>query len=163
MARPTSIVASTEVPVEEERRGEKFCIRRRRLGAAAGGEKLGCSLFELPPGKAVFPKHKHLANEEAVYVLEGEGVLRLDDSQHAIRQGDYISFRAGAEAHQIVNRSGALLRFLALSTMISPEVVIHPDSQKVGVRWRPPETGGRTPVVGNYRLSSGVDYWEGEE
>ena len=50
MARPTSIVASTEVPVEEERRGERFCIRRRRLGAAAGGEKLGCSLFELPPG-----------------------------------------------------------------------------------------------------------------
>ena len=62
-----------------------------------------------------------------------------------------------------MNRSGALLRFLALSTMISPEVVIYPDSQKVGVRWRPPETGGRTPVVGNYRLSSGVDYWEGEE
>ena len=163
MARPKNIVVSTEVPVEDERRGEKFWIQRRRLGAAAGAEKLGCSLFELPPGKSAFPKHKHLANEEAVYVLEGEGVLCQDDSEHPIREGDYISFRADAEAHQIVNRSGAPLRFLALSTMISPEVVIYPDSQKLGVRWRPPETSGRRPVIANYRLSSGVDYWEGEE
>jgi uncharacterized cupin superfamily protein len=164
MARPKSIVASSQVPVEEEKRGEKFCARRRRLGTAAGGEKLGCSLFDLPPGKAAFPSHRHLANEEAVYVLEGEGVLRLDDSEHALGAGDYISFRADTEAHQIVNRSRAPLRFLAISTMINPEVVIYPDSQKVGVRSRPPDSApGRRPVIATYRLSSEVDYWEGEE
>lgn len=67
MARPRNIVKSAEVPAEELARGKKFQSFRRRLAAAAGGEKLGCSLWELPPGKAAFPLHAHLANEEANY------------------------------------------------------------------------------------------------
>ena len=46
MGRPKNIVASAEVPVEETDRGKKFQALRRRLGMAAGGEKLGCSLYE---------------------------------------------------------------------------------------------------------------------
>jgi len=49
MARPKNIVASAEVPVEETARGERFHALRRRLGLAAGGEKLGCSFYELAP------------------------------------------------------------------------------------------------------------------
>ncbi len=162
MARPKNIVASAEVPIEETSRGKKFQSLRRRLGAAAGGEKLGCSLYELPPGKAAFPLHAHLSNEEAVYLLEGEGVLRLGDAEHPIRAGDYMAFRAGGDAHQIVNRSGAPLRFLALSTMSYPEVARYPESQKVGVIAGPPRPD-RRHILGVYRLSSAVDYWEGEE
>ncbi|MFL5311392.1 MAG: hypothetical protein ACJ79H_13155 [Myxococcales bacterium] len=40
MARPKNIVASAEVPVEEMARGKRFQSLRRRLGVAAGGEKL---------------------------------------------------------------------------------------------------------------------------
>jgi len=49
MARPKNIVNSGEVAVEETVRGKKFHALRRRLGMAAGGEKLGCSLYELAP------------------------------------------------------------------------------------------------------------------
>ena len=101
MARPKNIVASVEVPVEEMGHGKKFESLRRRLGVAAGGEKLGCSLYELPPGKAAFPFHAHLANEEAVYVLQGEGVLRLGEAEHPIGAGDYIMLRAGGEPHRL--------------------------------------------------------------
>jgi len=162
MARPKNIVASVEVPVEEMGHGKKFESLRRRLGVAAGGEKLGCSLYELPPGKAAFPFHAHLANEEAVYVLQGEGVLRLGEAEHAIGAGDYIMLRAGGEPHQIVNRSGAPLRYLAVSTMNYPEVATYPESQKLGI-YADPTRADRRHVVGIYRLSSAVDYWEGEE
>jgi uncharacterized cupin superfamily protein len=161
MARPKNIVASAEVPLEETVRGKKFQALRRRLGAAAGGEKLGCSLYELPPGKAAFPLHAHLSNEEAVYVLEGEGVLRLGAGEHAIRAGDYLAFRAGGEAHQVINRSSAPLRFLAFSTMTYPEVATYPESQKLGVYGGPAKADRRD--LGVYKLSSAVGYWEGEE
>ena len=88
MARPKNIVASVEVPVEEMGHGKKFESLRRRLGVAAGGEKLGCSLYELPPGKAAFPFHAHLANvgdarpEQRPHALEERWIAwRLDRAQ----------------------------------------------------------------------------------
>jgi uncharacterized cupin superfamily protein len=162
MARPKNIVKSSEVPVEELARGQKFQSFRRRLAATAGGEKIGCSLWELPAGKAAFPLHAHLANEEAVYVLEGEGTVRLDKAEHPIGAGDYVVFRAGQEAHQIVNTSRGPLRFLAMSTLIYPEVATYPESEKLGILGGPPRPD-RKHVLGVYKFSSSVDYWDGEE
>src|SRR5438552_13716243 len=66
-------------------RGERFGVRVKRLGQAAGGSQLGTSLCELPPGARSWPFHYHLVNEEAIYVLEGEGTLRLGKSEVAVR------------------------------------------------------------------------------
>ena len=57
-----------EFDAEQDRPG--FSWRRARLGRQAGGERLGASLFELPPGQAAFPLHFHLANEELLIVSE---------------------------------------------------------------------------------------------
>ena len=45
--------------------------------------------------------------------------------------------------------------------MIGPEVVVYPDSGKVGVRQNPPGSppGGRRE---NFFSSDQIDYWEGE-
>ena len=72
-----------------------FSFVRKRLGAAAGGQKIGASWFELQPGKKAFPFHYHLANEEAVFVLEGEGMLRNDKEEIPLRAGEYIAFPPG--------------------------------------------------------------------
>ncbi len=44
-----------------------------------------------------------------------------------------VALQPGPPGHQLVNRSPAPLRFLALSTMIEPEVAVYPDSGKIGV------------------------------
>jgi uncharacterized cupin superfamily protein len=134
-----------------------FAFRRKRLGAAAGGKGIGVSWFEVQPGKKAFPHHFHLANEEAVFVLEGEGILRLGEEEHRIRAGDYIAFPPGPPGHQIVNRGTAPLRYFALSTMREPEVAVYPDSRKIGVLSR---THGITSV---HRQDATVDYYEDEE
>ena len=134
-----------------------FSFVRKRLGAAAGGQKIGASWFELQPSKKAFPFHYHLANEEAVFVLEGEGVLRNDKEEIPLRAGDYIAFPPGPPGHQIVNRGAGPLRYLALSTMIEPEVAVYPDSKKVGVLSR---SQGLASV---HRQGDAVDYYEGEE
>lgn len=137
-------------------RGE-FAFSRKRLGRAAGGKALAASWFEVPPGKKAFPFHYHLANEEAFFVLEGEGVVRLGDDEHPLRAGDYFTFPAGLPAHQIFNRSKAPLRFLTLSTMIEPEVCVYPDSGKLGVIAR------SSGIEAYHRAPDAVDYYEGEE
>jgi uncharacterized cupin superfamily protein len=77
MANHPSVVGDGDLEWSEHSRGEKFGSRRKQLGSSAGGEKLGCSLYEVPPGRRAWPYHYHLANEEAIYVLEGSGTLRI--------------------------------------------------------------------------------------
>lgn len=66
-------------------------FRRKKLGDA-GGDRLGCSLYELPPGARAWPYHYHTGNEEALYVLSGAGELRLDGDRYALEPGDYVAF-----------------------------------------------------------------------
>ena len=134
-----------------------FAYKRKRLGAAAGGQKLGASWFEIQPGKKAFPFHFHLANEEAVFILEGEGMLRSGEEEQVVRAGDYLAFTPGPTAHQLINRSSAPLRYLAVSTMIEPEVAVYPDSKKIGVLSR---SHGITSL---HRQDATADYYEGEE
>jgi len=140
-------------------------FRRKRLAAAAGGDQLGCSLYELPPGEKSWPFHFHTGNEEAVYVLAGTGQLRTADGVEPLRSGDYVAFPVGSDgAHRVVNDGDDPLRYLAVSTMQDPDVTVYPDSGKIGVYAGSPP-GGDDPrtVDGYYCRDDDVDYWLDEE
>jgi uncharacterized cupin superfamily protein len=114
--------------------GTRFAFHRRQLGAAAGGRGLGTSFMELPPGKAAWPMHFHCANEEAVFIIQGTGELRIGDARVPLRAGDYVALPPGPQAaHQIYNNSGAPLVYLALSTMVPTDISVYPRSDKIGV------------------------------
>src|SRR3712207_603349 len=129
-----NVVGDGDLEWEEQSHGEKFGYRRKQLGPASGGEKLGCSLYEVAPGRRAWPYHYHLANEEAIYVLEGSGILRIGGEEVQVSKGDYVALPARSEAaHQLVNSSEAVLRYLCFSTMVEPDVMVYPDSGKVGI------------------------------
>ncbi|MFC4357000.1 cupin domain-containing protein [Halobium salinum] len=136
-------------------------FRRKRLAAAAGGDDLGCSLYELPAGGKSWPYHYHTGNEEALYVLTGEGFLRADDGEHRLRAGDYAALSAGESgAHCVVNDGEVPLRYLLLSTMREPDVSVYPDSGKIGIfAGSPPGSDEPRTVEGYYRREDTVDYW----
>jgi uncharacterized cupin superfamily protein len=164
--RSPNLVNADDLPWVDEARGERFGFRRRQLGAAAGGRMLGCSLYELPPGRCSWPYHYHLANEEAIYVLEGEGTLRLAGTERALRPGDYVALPPGeGSAHQVVNRSGAPLRYLCFSTMVEPEISVYPESGKIGVFAGSAPGGAKEARTfqGFYPRRAAVDYWFGEK
>lgn len=152
-------VNADDVERIERSHGEAFASRRACLGEAAGGEDLGCSLYEVPPGRSHCPFHYHGANEEALYVLEGAGTLRSTAGDADLSEGDYVAFPAGEDgAHRVVNSSEETLRYLCFSTMREPEVVIYPDSEKVGVYWGElPGSPGKL-----FPADADVDYWDGE-
>lgn len=134
MTEHPKLVSEKDLEWGEQSHDERFGHRRKTLGAPAGGEKLGCSLYEVPPGRKAWPYHYHLANEEAIYVLHGSGTLRIAREEVELSQGDYVALPAGeAGAHQVINTSNETLRYLCLSTMVEPDVMVYPDSNKVGL------------------------------
>jgi len=112
---------------------ERMRFRRKKLGVAADGADLGCSLYELDPGDGAWPYHYHYGNEEALYVLAGRGRLRAGDGEHALAPGDYAAFPTGETgAHRVVNDGDDVLRYLVVSTMNDADVMRYPDGKAVG-------------------------------
>ena len=145
---------------DEPREVEGFRARRARLGRQLGSETLGLSLWELPPGQAAYPYHWHMTEEELLIVTEGEPSLRTPDGWRDLAEGEVVVFRRGEEgAHQLLNRTDATVRFLAFSTQPGPDLVIYPDSGKIGAYQRLPEGGGFREL---FRIADAVDYYEGE-
>lgn len=131
-----------------------------------GAQKLGYNLTAVPLGKRAFPFHNHHVNEELFFVIEGEGEVRIGESVYPIRPGDVIACPAGGKetAHQIINTGTAELKYLAVSTKLSPELAEYPDSGKFGVmaESRPGPDGQRRGFRYMGRETLNVDYWEGE-
>ena len=145
--------------------GDFHDARSKSLSLPTGGRKLGCSMIELPPGKQSFPFHYHLANEEAIYVLEGSGALRLGAEIIAVGAGDDVALPvAAALGRQMINNSDSALRYLCFSTMIEPDVAIYPDSNKVAT-FGGAAPGGREEEFTHFSLLDGgaaAEYWDGE-
>ncbi len=165
MAHP-HVVNAQDISWTETTRGSRVAMRRKQLGAAAHGQKLGCSLLELLPGKQSWPRHYHLSNEEALFILSGSGTLRLGEETVPVKTGDYVALPAGpACAHQLINEGDEPLRYLAISTMLEPDVIVYPDSNKVGVLAGAAPGGNKAArtLEAYLPLASQVGYWEGEE
>jgi uncharacterized cupin superfamily protein len=146
---------------DEPREHPGFRCQRARLSRQAGSERLGLSLWELPPGEAAYPYHFHLGEEELVVVLDGRPSLRTPEGWRDLDQGEVVAFIRGEQgAHQIVNRTEEAIRFLAFSPNGDPDVVIRPDSGTLGAYERRPDGGGLRAV---FRSNDAVDYFEGEE
>jgi uncharacterized cupin superfamily protein len=145
---------------------ERFDARMGEIATHLGAEKLGYNLTVVPPGKRAFPFHSHLANEEMFFIIEGRGEVRIGAETRPIRKGDVIACPPGGRdtAHQIVNTGETELRYLAVSTRISPEVCEYPDSDKYGVLATTPNAGDGKPgflrAIGRTRDS--LSYWDGE-
>ncbi|MDS0474115.1 cupin domain-containing protein [Natrinema sp. 1APR25-10V2] len=141
---------------------EETMFRRKELSSAVDADDLGCSLYELPPGRRSWPYHYHTANEEAIYVLAGDGQLRTEDGLEPLSTGDFISLPADESGgHRLVNDGEETLRYLAISTMNEPDVTIYPDMEKFGVFVGSPP-GGRDErsFHGYYNIGDETTYWD---
>lgn len=82
--------------------------KRQRLGDVAGLTQFGVNLLRLSPGVWSSQRHWHMAEDEFVYVLEGEVVLVTDAGEEVLRAGDCAGFKAGEpDGHHLQNRGSA--------------------------------------------------------
>ncbi|WP_448952256.1 cupin domain-containing protein [Labrys neptuniae] len=135
----------------------RFGVRYRHLTRAAIGEPyhVGVAVEELPPGKQSAPAHFHIFEEEHLFILEGEVVVRIGACRHVMKAGDYACFPAGQRAgHCLINEGDISVRYVIIGERNPNEVVVYTDSNKVLLR-----ALGRDAL---FDLNAARNYWDGE-
>jgi uncharacterized cupin superfamily protein len=98
------------------------------LGNLAGLTQFGVNLTRLKPGAASALRHWHDAEDEFVYVLEGELALIEDQGETLIRAGDAAGFKAGvANGHHLINKSNRDAVYLEIGTRAESDRAHYPD------------------------------------
>ena len=101
---------------------------KRALGDAFGLTSIGVSLTILHPGIESSMRHWHDREDELVYVLDGELVLRTDAGEQTLGAGMFAGFKAGdPDAHQFINRSDRPATYLEISNRDAADVCVYPD------------------------------------
>lgn len=145
MERHPNIGHWDDVPWRRIDRGE-LQGERRRLGPHLGTSEVGLSRYRLGPGERAMPAHVHADEEELFFVLSGSGLAWLDGATHALRAGDGIVHRAGAEAHTWVAGPEGI-DVLAFGEGSKTNMTYLPRAQAwwMGPRWLPAD--GPNPFV----------------
>jgi len=147
----------------ESSHGEKFQRSHLSLTDMQLDNGIGCGAFKVKPGKRAFPKHAHVANDEAIFVVSGHGRLTIGETDAELNSGDFVLLPRGEKfAHVLVNTGEEDLVYLCISTMTMPEIVHYPDSGKLGVLASKDFWKGETGISGFYAPNA-VDYWDGED
>jgi uncharacterized cupin superfamily protein len=95
---------------------------RKRLARAAGLTQFGVNVCTLRPGAASSQRHWHENEDEFVYVLSGEVVLREDGGETVLKSGDAAAWKAGVpNGHCLINRSDYDAVFIEVGTRASTE------------------------------------------
>jgi uncharacterized cupin superfamily protein len=101
---------------------------KRALGDLLGLTKIGINLTTLSPGKESSMRHFHTREDEFVFVLEGEVVLRTDEGEQVLAAGACAGFPAGSNnGHHLVNRSDRPARYLEVSNRDREDSAAYPD------------------------------------
>ncbi|TLY69997.1 MAG: cupin domain-containing protein [Gammaproteobacteria bacterium] len=136
--KTVEVVSRTGYP--EPFRSRVMPRHKRPLGDALGLTRIGVNLTMLPPGKESSMRHWHTHEDEFVYVVEGEVVLRTEAGEQVLTAGMCAGFPAGAaDGHQLVNRSARPAVYLEVSNRDPADGAHYSD---VDLRWNPPHAPG---------------------
>ena len=108
---------------------------RKRLGRAAVLTQFGVNICTLKPGAASSQRHWHEEEDELVYVLQGEVVLREDNGETVLKPGDAVAWKAGVpDGHCLINRSDRDAVFIEVGTRAAADRAYYSDIDMMVVR-----------------------------
>src|SRR6186997_1323049 len=98
---PADVPPRTGSGYPEPFRSRVLPREKRALGDALGLTKVGVNLTTLFPGAESSMRHSHSHEDELVFILEGEVVLRTDEGEQTLTAGMCAGFPAGTKnGHQ---------------------------------------------------------------
>ncbi len=149
--RPRRVVNVRDVePVTVER--PRVVRNRRKVAAAAGSVTTGLQHVEVAPGKESGLLHCHSLEEEIFVILNGSGVLLLDDEEIPVHQGHVVARPAGTGVSHCFRAGEETLTYLAYGPRHPGDVCYYPRSNKIAFRG-----------VGVIARLERLDYWDGED
>jgi uncharacterized cupin superfamily protein len=126
---PATVPPRSSSAYPEPFRSRVLPREKRAVGDALGLTKIGVNLTTLPPGKESSMRHFHTREDELIFVLEGEVVLRSDEGEQVLTAGMCAGFVAGSRnSHQLANRSDRPARYLEISNRDPDDGAEFPDT-----------------------------------
>lgn len=89
-------------------------ILMKTLVTSAGNPLAGVTLVQVPPD-GVIGRHHHVKETETVYVLAGESVLSLADTDYTFDAGQIVAIPAGLD-HSLRNTGQDAVKLLCIFT-----------------------------------------------
>src|SRR5262245_27505829 len=125
---PADVPESNATSYPEPLRAANQKRFNRRLGNHIGLKNFGVNLTRIAPGGQSSYRHAHSAQDEFVYVLEGEVVLETNAGSQVLRPGVCAGFPAGTgDAHRFLNRSGQDAVILVVGDRSANDEITYPD------------------------------------
>ena len=140
---PHTVEAINRSGYPEPYRSRVLPRSKRRVGDALGLTRIGINYTVLPAGKESSMRHWHTHEDEFVFVLQGEVVLRTEAGEELLKAGMCAGFPAGVQdGHHLINRSGADAVYLEISNRDAADAAHYSDPE-VDLVWSPPHAPGR--------------------
>jgi uncharacterized cupin superfamily protein len=141
---PTTLAPRTGSGYPEPYRSRVLPREKRALGDACGITKFGVNHTTLPPGKESSMRHWHTHEEEFIYVLSGEVVLRTDAGEQVLKAGMCAGFPISpdtehGDGHQLVNRGEQPAVYLEISNRDPRDEAFY---SEVDLRWNAADARG---------------------
>jgi uncharacterized cupin superfamily protein len=129
---PMSLTPRTSSGYPEPYRSRVLPREKRALGDACGLTKIGINLTTLPPGKESSMRHWHTHEDEFIFVLSGEVVVKTDVGEQVLGAGMCAGFPASSDGrtgdgHQLINRGREPAVYLEMSNRDKADQAIYPD------------------------------------
>lgn len=112
----------------------------KSLGDLTGLTGFGFHIIEVAPGRESTELHKHHHEDECVYVLAGQAEATIGSRVFPVKEGDFIGYRAGGEAHKLRNTGTETLRCIVVGQRLNHDVGDYPLQNKRiyrnrGMKW----------------------------
>lgn len=102
------------------------------VGRALGSIATGLAIQRIKPGFRSSRKHRHIFQEEMLFVMEGKGLLLHGDEHVQVNAGDAFCYLPGdAEAHAFENTGDDDLIIWAFGDRLPHEVCVYPEQNTV--------------------------------
>jgi len=102
----------------------------KSLGDATGLKNLGVHIMTVAPGERSSEYHCHKYEDEAIYVLSGQGMATIGEEKFKIAPGDFLGFPGGGPAHETLNDGNQPLVCLVIGQRLAQDVVDYPRAGK---------------------------------
>lgn len=112
----------------------------KSLSDATGLTGIGVHIIEVEPGRESTEYHVHYHEDECVYILSGSASVTIGEESFTVEPGDFIGYRAGGEAHTMLNTGAETLRCMVIGERLAHDVADYPRKRKrifrnTGVEW----------------------------
>ncbi len=107
---------------------DKVGLITKELGKSVASQKIYINLDSVPPEGFSTKYHSHSQQEEFFYIISGNGTLRLNNEEIAVKSGDFLSKPAGINiCHTFYNSGIEPLLILDIGTNEKEDTCYYPD------------------------------------